>query len=102
MKQWVSDNAGFWKKDDLKGMGDVSAYVSKEFSQEHSKEFLRGADPMLVSFCMGHPGVSVVTYEVTRHFSKKKKVSLVDVCTHFGVDCVAPSKMLRATNVKLR
>lgn len=86
---------------------EVSQYVSSlvgtgegEKRQGAIDEFLKpgGADPWLVAHASVF-GETVVTREASR-LQKLTKVSLVDVCKQFSVNCVNERVLLRTCGVK--
>jgi hypothetical protein len=79
----------------------VSHYVTTAYSAKPNviSAFLDPsvADPWLVAFALAHGG-TVVTQETPK--SSGKKVSLVDVCDHFGVRHIDMIEFLRAEKAR--
>lgn len=93
----ISDNAVFVQY--LKVSNFVKGLPSKK--QNAKNEFLKtsSADPWLAAYAYVHKAC-LVTMETTRAKSLKK-VSLVDVCDHFGVRHIDTFQFLRAMQAKL-
>ncbi|MDO4538890.1 MAG: DUF4411 family protein [Coriobacteriales bacterium] len=79
---------------------DVASYVMGAYTRQNViSDFLspRVADPWIAAYALAYGG-TVVTQEQSR--SKRKKVSLVDVCGHFGIHHVNLFEFLRAEKAK--
>ena len=62
-----------------KAFGDVSTWVAQQgFDPAVVSHFMSGADYYLVSYALGHPGLTVVTHEVLS--DSKKRIKIPNVC----------------------
>lgn len=79
----------------------VSSYVTAEYHLKPNaiQDFLAPAvaDPWLVSYALAYGGC-IVTQETSKQ--AKKKVSLVDVCDHFGIRHIDVFEFLRAEKAR--
>lgn len=61
-------------------------------------KFMGGADPFLIACALAH-NHTVVTHEKSAPLATSK-IKIPDVCRAFGVSCVEPLEMLRATGTR--
>ncbi len=71
--------------------GIVGEHVVQSADDANAAEFLRGADPWLVSHAICDSGV-VVTIEKRKN---TKAVKIPNVCEHFQVECITLRELLR-------
>ena len=110
LSRWIKQQAGKTKFADCTADQTVVSKYVEVFNyvmglpnkkQNAKDEFLRNsvADPWLVAYASVH-GSCLVTMETSKAITQKK-VSLVDVCDHFGINHIDTFQFLREMQARL-
>lgn len=105
LAKWVTDrqNTGLFVEPDIivqQNFRAIANFVSQNYLDHQAQEFLRSADPWVISHAKSENAI-VVTHE-TLVPSNSAKVKVPNVCQQFSVDCINPYLMLRELNARFR